>query len=48
MNCNKARLFYSSSFTLLSSQLFTILLSRQRVDEFEIEHDLVDEQVLVT
>ena len=31
----------------MSSQPFTILLSRQKVDEFEIEHDLEDWQVLV-
>ena len=30
------------------SQLFTILLLRQKVDEIEIEQDLVDGQVLVT
>ena len=30
------------------SQLFTILLSRQRVDEFEDGHNLEDGQVLVT
>ena len=38
------------SFTpaFMLSQLFTILLSRQRVNEFEIEHDLADGQVLVT
>ena len=32
----------------MSSQLFTILLSRQKVDECEIEYDLKDQQVLVT
>ena len=29
----------------MSSQLFTILLLRQKVDEFEIENDLEDRQV---
>ena len=40
-----ARLFYSSFYV---KSTFTIPLSRQRVDEFEIEHDSVDGQVLVT
>ena len=39
------RLFYSRFYV---KSIFTFSLSRQRVDEFEIEHDLVDGQVLVT
>ena len=40
-------IFFTPAF-MLSQLLLSIPLSRQRVDEFEIERDLVDGPVLVT